>query len=286
MSTVLVVGATGTTGREVVQKLSPIGNIKIRAATRHPHKVEKGISGQYVEFDYGDRSTIQKALEGVQKVFLVTPFVPELFPFEKAVIEEIKAAEIQHIVKLSVPGAEDKNGSQIGRIHGQLETLIAESGVPYTFLRPFSFMQNFINHAAYTIRSQNAFFQPAGGARINHVDTRDIGAVAAKILTEEGHEGKAYTLTGPEPLSNYEVAEILSSIAGKRIQYIDLPEDQARKAMRGAGMSEPTTEWLLELYRLYQTGLMDRITDDIVKVAGAEPTSFRQFAGDFKDCFQ
>lgn len=286
MSTILVVGATGTTGRQVLKKLSAINGIRIKAATRHPEKMERTSAVEYVEFDYTDKSTIQKAVAGVQKVFLVTPFVPDLLEYEKAVIEEIKATGIDYIVKLSVTGAESKNASQICRIHGQLETLITETGIPYTFLRPFSFMQNFSNHASYTIRSQNAFFQPTGDGKINSIDARDIAAVAIKALTEEGHDGKAYTLTGPEPISNYRAAEILSSVIEREIRFIDVSEDQAKKGMLDAGMPEQTSNWLLELYRHYKTGFMDRTTDEVYNITGVRPISFSQFAEDYKTSFQ
>ncbi|HEY1024322.1 MAG TPA: SDR family oxidoreductase [Sphingobacteriaceae bacterium] len=236
MSTILILGATGTTGQQVLQRLADIPDIRLRAATRHPEANHKVNAAEYVKFDYTEKATIEKAIKGVQKVFLVTPFVPELFEYEKAVIDAVKDASVEHIVKVSVTGAEDRHGTAIGKIHGNLESLISETGIPYTFLRPFSFMQNFSNHASYTIRSQNAFYQPAGDGKINSIDTRDIAAVAAKALTENGHEGKAYTLTGPEPLSNARVAEILSSVTGREIKYIDIPEDQARRAMREAGM--------------------------------------------------
>lgn len=285
MSTILILGATGTTGGQVLQKLSSFSDLRLIAATRKPEQTAKVNGVEYVKFDYSDPSTIEKALEGVEKVYLVTPFVPQLFEYEKSVIDAMRNGTVRHIVKLSVTGAEDPNGTEVGKFHGKLETLIAASGIPHTFLRPFSFMQNFSNHAGYTIRTQNAFYQPTGDSKINSIDARDIAAVAAKALTENGHQGKAYTLSGPEPLSNSEVAGILSSVTGRDIKFVDIPEEQARQAMLASGMQELTTDWLLELYSRYRSGFMDRVTDDVYKVTRTRPTTFSEYANDYKQSF-
>lgn len=283
---ILVTGATGTTGQPIAEQLSRLEGVAVRAATRSPGKVAQDGKTAYVPFDYEEVSSIQKALEGVQKVYLVTPFVPEMFDYESRVIAQLSQAGVQHVVKLSVIGADPENGITPQKIHGQLEQLIRETGIPYTFLRPGSFMQNYAHYMSQTIKSQQAFYQPLGEGKLSLVDARDIAAVAGKALTGAGHEGQAYTLTGPEALSNYEVAAILSDVLGREIKYVDVPEQQARQGMEAAGMPEWFIARMEELNRAGKAGYMATISQDIEKVTGARPTSFRQFAADYADAFR
>jgi uncharacterized protein YbjT (DUF2867 family) len=150
---------------------------------------------------------------------------------------EAKKIGVQYIVKLSVMGADEEPGLVIGRLHRQAEKIIEESGIPYTFLRPNGFMQNFLNYYGQSIKTLGAFYNPAGDGKLGLVDVRDIAAVAVEVLLTKGngskqqHENKSYDITGPEALSYSQVAEILSKETGKKISYIDIPEEDARKGM-------------------------------------------------------
>jgi uncharacterized protein YbjT (DUF2867 family) len=190
-------------------------------------------------------------------------------------------------------GASDSGSrSTILRLHGEEEKIIEDSGIPYTFLRPPAFMQNFVTQFGHTIRTQNAFYVPAGDAKISFVDTRDIGAVAAVMLTNTNHgaspqhENKAYDITGQESLSYEQVADILSNEVGKKISYIDITEDDARKEMKQIGMGEWFINIMIELFRIIRAGYGSETTTAVGHIIGRKPISFAQFAKDYAEALR
>ncbi|MFL6360151.1 MAG: SDR family oxidoreductase [Nitrososphaeraceae archaeon] len=246
-TTILVTGSTGTVGSEVVKQLASISsssgnNISIRAAVHSQNKADplkqfnnKGV--EIVDLDYTKPETIAGALNKVDKLFLQTLPVPDITDITSNLVKVAKKNDVKHVVKLSAMGADSEPGSTILRLHGKEEKIIEESGIPYTFLRPPAFMQNFITQFGHTIRTQNAFYVPAGDAKMSFVDTRDIAAIASKILTNKNggsqqHVNKTYDITGSDTLSYSQVAEILSSEVGKKISYVDVTEEDARKGMK------------------------------------------------------
>lgn len=283
---ILVTGATGTIGQPLVEQLAGMEGVVVRAASRSTGKAMKDRNIEYVPFDYGDAASIRQALQEVQKVCLVTPFVPELFDFESAVIAQLRQSQVQQVVKLSVVGADQHDGITLGKLHGQLEQLVRDTGKPYTFLRPMPFMQNYANFMSETIQEENAFFLPMGPGKVGVVDARDVAAVAVRALTGTGHEGQTYTLTGPEALSNEEIAAILSDVVRREIQYVDVPEQQAWEAMEEASLPQWSIACMLELYRSGKAGDMAFVTQDIEKVTGFRPISFREFVQDYADVFR
>lgn len=284
-STILVTGSTGTVGREVVKQLSAAG-ASVRAAVQATSNVEK-IRGAGVEpfvTDLGDSESIQSALDGVERAFLLTPPAPNTVELAARFIEAAKKSGLKRIVRLSVLGAYAEPGIALTRSHRQTERDIEASGIAYTFLRPNFFMQNFLGQA--TIKSQGAFYDSSQDGKASHVDVRDVARVAVAALTESGHEGKAYDLTGPQALSNYEVADILSSVAGRKIRYVPIPDDDAREAMRGAGVPDQYVEELIELFANKRAGRAAAVSLAIEEVTGRKPTSFEQFARDYVEAFK
>jgi len=158
--------------------------------------------------------------------------------------------------------------------------------VAYTFLRPNGFMQNFVTYSGATIKTQNAFYGSQGEGEVSHIDLRDIAAIAVKTLTEDGHEGKAYTLTGPEALSNARIAEILSDDTGREIKYVDLPAEQFKQALVEAGLPEWSADALLDLQQFYRRRGASAVTRDAEQLLGRKPTSFEQFSRDYSQAFQ
>jgi uncharacterized protein YbjT (DUF2867 family) len=195
------------------------------------------------------------------------------------------------MVKLSVMAADVEPGTIIGRLHRQEEKIIEESGITYTFLRSGAFMQNFINFFGQTIKNQNAFYLPAGDGKVSFVDVRDIAAVVAKLLTKNNgnrgqqHENKAYDITGPEALSYSQAAEIISKEIGKKISYVDIPEEDARKAMKGIGMEDWLIDAIMELYNIIKAGYASQTTNTVEQIIGRKPTSFAQFVRDYSNSF-
>ena len=283
-NTILVTGATGNVGSQVVQQLIAAG-ITPRIAIRSVNKADalKQAGAEPVEMDLDKPETVQPAFEGVDKVFLVSPFVPNMVELAAILVEAAKKANLKQIVRLS---ALAQPGITLSKWHGEVEKMIEDSGIPFTFLQPNGFMQNFVNSMADTIKTQNAFYMPIGDGQVSLVDTRDIAAVAVAALTNSGHEGKGYVITGTEALSNQQAASILSQVLGRTINYVDVPEDTARQGMQGAGMPDSIVNALLELYASYKAGQAATVSPGVEQVTGKQPITFEQFASDYADAFK
>jgi len=147
-------------------------------------------------------------------------------------------------------------------------------------------MQNFVNYNAGTIKIQNAFYGAQGHGAVSHVDIRDIAAVAVKVLSSSGHEGRAYSLNGPEALTNTQVAEKLSRAAGRDIRYVDLAPDDFKKSLLAAGIPEWSADALIDLQRLYREGGASQVDPGIEQLTGRRPNFFDDFARDYRSAFQ
>src|SRR6266550_2712027 len=282
--TVLVTGATGTIGRDVAKILSE-NAVPIRAGVRDQAKARKqfGADIALATFDFEDAASFPGALKGVEKVFLLPPLMSNQVEVANAFVDAAKRGGVRHIVKLSAIGADASPPYTFGKWHAANEQHIRESGLAFTFLRPNSFMQNFIT---YFPPRDGTIYLPWGSGQASFVDARDIAAVAAEALTSDGHEGKTYTPTGPAALGIAEVASILSGMAGREINYVDVPESAARDGMLQAGLPQWQVEPLLELHATNKQNRWTAVTADVEKVTGKAATAFAQFARDYADSFR
>ena len=206
--TILITGATGTVGSEVVRQLSTKGET-VKAAARSPNDTTfSHLNGaQTVQLDLNSTDTIASAFHDVDKLFLLTPFQPNMVDLTSNLVNVAKNAKVKHIVKLSVMGADAEPGITPSRLHRQAEKIIEESEIRFTFLRPNFFMQNFVNFFSHTIKSQNAFYVPAGDGQISMVDVRDIASVASQVLTSNDDGGIIeYTYRVNLPLKAWKAA--------------------------------------------------------------------------------
>jgi uncharacterized protein YbjT (DUF2867 family) len=288
--TILITGTTGNVGTEVVKQLSRVTPpVTIRAAV-HSVKNVKRVNNDMVEdvqIDYNKPETLSAALKGVDRLFLVTPETSNAPEHASNLVTQAKEAGTRHIVKLSAQGAHVNAVVASLRLHRQAEKIIEESGIPFTFLRPGEFMQNFVNFFSQTVKEQGAFYLPAGDSKISFVDARDIAAVGVKALTNDGrHNGKAYSITGPEALSYYQVAEILSHATGKKIDYVNISEEEARHTMRGLGIGDWWINAIIEVYEFYKSCVQAQISPAVEEITGNKPISFSQFAKDYADAFR
>jgi uncharacterized protein YbjT (DUF2867 family) len=220
---------------------------------------------------------------------LLTPDVPNAHEFASNLVNEAKKAEVIHIVKQSIMGADLKADVGTMRLHRQAEKIIEQSGIPFTFLRPNEFMQNFINFHSHSIKSNNAFYIPLEDAKVSVVDVRDIAAVAVKSLTENGnnkHNNKTYLITGPESLSYNQMAEILSNATGKKISYVNVSEEEARGAMKEMGMDDWLINTISELFNYFRKGYASQVYSGVEEITGKKPTTFAQFAKDYVEAFR
>ena len=212
---------------------------------------------------------------------------PKTVEHESNLITEAKKSGIKHIVKQSIMRADPKADVEAMRLHRQTEKMIEESGIPYTFLRPNEFMQGFINFQGTTIKSNNAFYIPAEDAAVSFIDARDIGAVAVKALVDgDKHYNKTYMVTGPEALSYHQAADILSSATGKKIDYVNISDEEARGGMKEAGLDDWLINTISDLYALYRKGYASQVSSAVEEVTGRKATTFVQFAKDHADAFR
>jgi len=279
---ILITGASGNVGREVLKQVAESGG-QVRAAFQSREKAAgapKGVDVAVVDFNQPE--TLRAALMDVERVFLVGPPTEQLPALERKAMDVIRQTGVRHVVKLSSVSGESTFPSQ----HAKSEEYVVSTGVPYTFLRANGFMQNVVNFNTQTINSQNAFYGCQGKGRVSAIDIRDIAAVAVKVLTEGGHVGKAYTLTGPEALSNDEIALILSESLGRQIQYVDLPEAQFRQAALSAGVPQWSADAVIDLQRWYREGKAAHVTGDVEQVVGRKPINFAQFVQDYRSAFE
>jgi uncharacterized protein YbjT (DUF2867 family) len=289
--TILVTGATGTLGSEVVKQLSsatPAVNIKAGIhSAQNVKKVKDGDRVEVVLIDYNKPETLKEALNQVDKLFLLTPDVPNAHELASNLVIEAKKAGIRHVVKQSVMGADLEADVDTLRLHRQAEKIIEQSGIPFTFLRPNEFMQNFINFHSPSIKGNNAFYVPLEDAKVSLVDVRDIAAVAVKSLIEEDkHKNKTYLITGPEAVSYHQVAEILSNTTGRKINYVNISDEEAKAAMKEIGMSDWLINTVSELSEYFRKGKASEISPAVEDVTGNKPISFSQFAKDYAEAFR
>jgi uncharacterized protein YbjT (DUF2867 family) len=283
---ILVTGATGTIGCLVANQLYAEG-ITLRAFVRDPKKAA-GMLSDGVEVaagDFGDRNTLERALEGVDTVFLACPNHPRQVEFETGVIDAARSAVVSRVVKLSAHGAEAGSPVAFWDWHGRIEQHLADSGMRYSVIRPTFSMANLLS-SAEQIRTIGTLFAPAEGAKIAMIDPLDVASAAAALLPAEGRPNEVLPLTGPEAVTFDEVAEALSSIAERKITYVAVVDEAARSNLVSSGMPEWLAEPLVALFGILRQGAHSIPTDEVRSVTGREPRSVTDFLRDHADSFR
>ncbi len=282
---ILITSAPGNNANAVIRELTTAG-VRVRALLRNPNSAGE-IKGPLVEVAVGDflnPASLDAALQGVEKAFLIPPTDPRSVEMQGNFIRAAKRAGTRHVVKLSVNGADVNSPVRVARWHAEGEKELEASGIPFTHLRPNAFMQNFLGLAP-TIVSQGEFYQPAADGKVSHIDVRDIAAVAAKALTENGHQGKTYVITGPEALSYDEAAGKISKAIGKPVKYVNVTPEDFKKSLLGWGIPEYMADGLNEFYAAIRAGYCAVVTNTVEEVAKRKPISFDDFVHDFAETF-
>lgn len=281
---ILVIGATGKVGQEVVRQLAA-ASVPARALVHDPAAASH-IRIPGIEIAVGDLArpeTLTAAFAGVERVFLLTSAAPDQVELQANALAAALSAGVEHIVKVSVAGGPDA-GTQIGRWHWATEKQIEASGIDFTFLRPTLYMQQMLAYAP-TIASRGTFSAPMGTGEIALVDTLDVAAVAVCALTETGHGRHIYDLTGPEALSYDAVADEISQVIGKKVSYVHVPPEYARKQMLADGVPRWLAEDMIILFASFREGYGAGVTNTVAEVTKRKPRTFRQFARDHARVF-
>jgi uncharacterized protein YbjT (DUF2867 family) len=284
MTMILVTGAGGNVGRELVRTLVAAG-AEVRGIYYTIARRDQAPAGvDAVVADYGDHVAVAKAMKGVTKVYLVCPPLPQLPALEAHVIDEAVRNGVKHIVKQSIIGAESGGKHRFGTWNAEAERRLAASGVPWTILRPNTFMQNFLGFAG-SIKTQGAIFGSSGDAAVSYVDLRDVADVAAKILLDGGHNGKAYDLTGPDAVSYAWVAAVIAELVGREVKYVDLERDELKRFLKQVGMQDWLADGVVDMQAFNRAGNAAEISKAVEQVTGHEPRNFDQFAKDYAAAF-
>jgi len=234
---ILVTGASGSAGGAVLKEVLKT-NKPLRAMYRSPEDAAKAPANVPAAIaDFGDKPSLRRVLEGVDKVYLVCAPVRQLVELEGNMVDACRETGVRHVVLNSALGAGEYSKS-FPSWHHKVEEKLKASGLEYTILRPNSFMQNILTYYAPTIRTQAAFYAGMENARTSFIDVRDIAVVATKALTAPGHTGKTYELNGPEALTYAEVAAKISRASGRKVQYVDIPVERQRQSMLDQHMPE------------------------------------------------
>jgi uncharacterized protein YbjT (DUF2867 family) len=250
---ILITGASGSVGKAVLQEAARRQS-KVRAMYRSKEEAAKAPAGcEPVLADYADKPSLRKALNGVATVYVVCSPIPQLVELESNMLDACKESGVKHVVLNSALGAGDY-GKSFPSWHRKVEDKLKTTGLSYTILRPNGFLQNIVAFNAPSIRAQGAFYAATGDAKVSYLDIGDIAVVAVRALQGGAHAGKTYELNGPEAISNLELARRISKVAGRTVNYVDIPESALRDSMLGLGMPEWQVTALVELQQYYKQG--------------------------------
>ena len=276
---IVVFGANGNIGSQVVSALID-RNVAVRAVVRSEEKgaALKAAGAELAVADVSQPNTLAAALEGAQRVFLLMAFVPDQVTPVTNVVEAAKAAGVETIVKLSAFGADPSAPLAIAQQHGKADQIVEKSGLGYTILRPTFFQDNLLNFHAHTIQEQGVFYGASHGGAAPHVSSRDIAEVGAAILTApERHDGKTYVLTGPQALTDAQVANIASKALERKVEYVDIPGEKMAESMRSQGAPDWMVESLVGLENVKAQGWAEEVTPVVSDILGRPGETYESF---------
>ena len=282
-SPILITGATGNVGRNVVSQLIDAG-VRVRALARNPQTANLPEAVEIVRGDLSEPSTLESSLAGVETVFLLCRGYS---PSTVSALIETLAQHARRIVFLSSSAIQDERPVQvnpIGKIHLDVESAIRKTGLEWTLLRPGAFAANALNWWAPQLRAGDVVRWPYANAAWAPIHEWDIASVAVRALTQDGHIGETYLLTGGEVLTQTEQLHVIGEATGRVLRYEELSPNEARRQM-SAFLPPFVTERLLEIW----AGMVKKpapVTRTVEEITGAPPRTFRQWAGDHAAAFR
>lgn len=272
---ILVVGANGTVGSEIVKILKADGQ-RVRIATSK--SVSAG-DAEKVQVNLATGTGIKTAFAGVDKAFLLSPpGFADHYAILSPLIQEAKRQGLKKVVLMTAMGADAVETSPFRRAEIELE----KSGLTYNILRPNWFMQNFHTFWIQGILAQGKILLPAGKAKTSFIDARDISAVAAKLLTTGRFDNQALDLTGAEAIDHDAVAKMISHAANRSVRYEEIQPQELKQGLLAAGLPEDYANFLVLIFGFLREGYAERTTGNVKAILGREPIAFQQYVSDHK----
>ena len=282
---ILVTGGTGGVGSELLRLLSKAG-IVTRALARHPQGAQALPGITWIAGDLSKPGTLTSAFEGARTLFLLTSYYEDMVELQHNAISAARAAGVTYVVKISAFAASDHSRAPVGRWHYQVEKELQESGLGWTILRPHHFMQNLLAQAEY-VRTEGVVYSASGDGKIPYVDGRDVAAVAFATLTQPGHLGKKYVVTGSEAISYRQAAEIIGAAIGKPVRFVDESPDEARARRVREGLPPAVVESALAIAAYQRAGGKTvTITSTVTDLTGRPPRTVGEFVREHADLFR
>ncbi|MCX6215299.1 SDR family oxidoreductase [Spirosoma sp.] len=277
---VLVTGATGQVGKELCRLLAQ-SHIPARAMCRHQEQFTQftQIGLEAVQGDFGQPDQLRKAMQGCQQLFLLTPPVPQQAQWERLTIDLAVETGIQRIVRVSAADANLTTKVPWAKAHAEADHYLRSKPIDWTIIRPVAFMQNFLELAHPIARG--ILPHMTGDGQLSYIDSRDIAAVARQLLTQPGHQGAVYFLTGPDSLSLGDIATCLTEVLGHPVRAIQLAVEDMREQLKSASLSDWYINGLIEQYALVAGGYDIDTTEEVKRLTGQPPRTFAQFARDY-----
>lgn len=276
MAKTLVIGASGTVGSELVQRLTSKGHHVLRATSRAP-----AAAGQ-VQLNLVTQQGLALAFEGVDKLFMLAPPGHTNQDVLLApLIDQARKRGLSKVVLMSAMGANADDNTPLRKAELHLE----RSGLAWNVIRPNWFMQNFNTFWLQGIAQASKIMLPVGTAKGSFIDTRDIAAVAAELLSTQAFNNRDFDLTGARALDHDEVADILSKETGRKITFEDVPPDALRQGLLAAQLPPDYVEFLLVILSYFKMGYAERVTDAVRQITGQTPRSIEAYAKDYRNAW-
>jgi uncharacterized protein YbjT (DUF2867 family) len=280
---ILVTGATGLSGSAVIREFARRAE-PVRALVRNRAKARALETLPTVEVVEGDMlrpETLGAALDGVERILMISSARERMLETQCTFIDASKKAGVRHIVKFS--GAEASIGFnpknfRTARLHEEIERYLEESGLAWTHLRPSQFMQFYFPEAPAMLLAENVLSLPMENARLSPVDVEDIAKIAFALLRNGGHEARSYDITGPEALTMTEIAERISQAIGKTVRYVNVTMAEYKRAVLAAGAPSERADAFVELWSERRRCLESRVYLGTHEAFGVQPTTFAEFA--------
>ena len=274
---ILITGATGKSGSATARALNKLGQT-YRALIRNPEKEEelKALGAEVIIGSIEDNQSLVNAMSGVEKVLILLPNSENQLALETQIVDVALQSGTKHIVKVSSIEATPDATSPIPKLHVESENYIKASGLEWTMIKPNFYMQNLLGSAA-TIKEQDKIFLPMGEGKTGMIDTRDVGKVIAKVLSEDNHTSKNYAITGPEILSFHEVAEKFSNVLERNIDYVDMPMAAYKDILSQFLTNQWHLDSVIDLFIGIAEGGIEDKTNTYKELMGEEPKSLEEY---------